>query len=532
MSEETMFELPERQAKKPIPPTRPEQARTSQPVRSQVEWAARSLDSLLARDHVARVIWAMIERMDLSAFYGSILAVIGGPGRPATDPQVLMALWVLATVQGIGRARHLARMCVEHDAFRWIRGGVPINYHMLSDFRVAKQDEMNDLLTKIVAAMDGEGLVKLDRVAQDGMRVRASAGAGSFHRKESAEKAYAKARELVDQLFQEREHPDPEVTRRQQAARERAAIEREERIINALNRLPEMEAAKERQGKTLDKERRRKVTEPRVSTTDPDARVMKMADGGFRPAYNFEIASTVDGKVIVGVKALTEGSDAGQASPMVEQIEKRIAPSKTAGEQIDHGAEPTEGRDAGQASPTLEQIETGIAPTETAGEQNNHGTEPIEKGAEPVEKDVEQIQTGEEQIDRILEPAVERKAGVPGAYLMDGGCVNLEDITKLEQKGITVYAPPRPPRTATSGRTQFEPTSTDTPEVAAWRARMGTDEAKTIYKQRGATAELVNAHARRYGLQQLTVRGVEKALSVILLVAITHNLMRWVALGG
>lgn len=442
-----MFEMPERQAKKPVPPTRRKQARTSQPIRNQVEWAARDLDSLLARDHVARVIWTMIERMDLSAFYASILAVIGAPGRPATDPQVLLALWVLAAVEGIGSARHLARLCDEHDAFRWIRGGVPINYHMLSDFRVAKQDEMSDLLTKIVAAMGGEGLVKLERVAQDGMRVRASAGAGSFHRKESAEKAYSKARELVDQLFQEREHPDPEVTRRQRAARERAAIEREERTINALNRLPEMEAAKERQGKTLDKERRRKVTEPRVSTTDPDARVMKMPDGGFRPAYNFEIASTVDGKVIVGVNVITEGSDAGQVGPMTEQIEER---------------------------------------------------------------------TGD----------------LPDNVLFDGGCVNLDDITKLEQQGIKVYAPPRPPRTTTSGRTQFEPAPTDTPEVATWRVRMGTDEAKEIYKQRAATAECVNAHARRYALQQLNVRGVAKALSVLLLVAITHNLMRWIALGG
>lgn len=447
MPEDTIFEMPQRQAKKPVPPTRPEQARTSQPDRGQVEWAPIHLDSLLPRDHVARIIWTMIERMDLAAFYASILAVVGGPGRPATDPQVLMALWVMATLEGIGSARHLARLCVEHDAFKWIRGGVPINYHMLSDFRIAKQNEMNDLLTKIVAAMDAAGLIRLDRVAHDGMRVRASAGAASFHRKESAEKAYAKARELVDQLFKEREHPDPEVTRREQAARERAAIEREERLLNALKRLPEMEAAKERQEKTLDKERRRKVTEPRVSTTDPDARVMKMADGGFRPAFNYELASTVDGKVIVGVEVITQGSDAGQVLPMAEQVE-------------------------------------------------------------------------------------DRTGNLPGSLLFDGGCINLDDITKLEQQGITVYAPPRPPRTTTSGRTQFEPTPTDTPEVANWRARMGTDEAKEIYKQRGATAECVNAHARRYGLQQLTVRGVEKALSVGLLIAITHNLMRWIALGG
>lgn len=447
MSEETMFQLPEPQDKKPVPPTRPDQARTSQPTRNQVEWAARDLDSMLPRDHIARTIWTMLEQMDLAAFYASIQAVVGGPGRAATDPQVLLALWAMASLEEIGSARHLARLCEEHDAFRWIRGGVPINYHMLSDFRVGQQEAMNDLLTKIVAAMAAEGFVKLSRVAQDGMRVRASAGAASFHRRESAEKAYEQAKELIDRLAKERENPDPDVNRRQRAARERAAREREIRVKNALDRLPELEAAKERQEKTLGKARRAKVTKARVSTTDPDARVMKMADGGFRPAFNMEIASDVDNQVIVGVSAITEGSDAGQAGPMVEQIEKRT----------------------------------------------------------------------EDQ---------------PDDYLIDGGFVNLDDITKLEQKGIKVYAPTRPPRTDTSGRTQFEPRPGDTPEVAGWRGRMGTDEAKEIYKQRAATAECVNAHARRYGLRQLTVRGVDKALSVLLIMAITYDLMRWIALRG
>ena len=447
MSEETLFEMPEPVVPKLTRPTRPEEARLLRPVRNQLEWAPRSLESLLPEDHPARAIWALLERLDLAPFYASIKAVLGHPGHPTTDPQVLLALWVLATAEGIGSARQLDRLCDAHDAYRWLRGGVPINYHMLSDFRVANQQAMDELLTDILALMMGDGLVTLRHVAQDGMRTRACAGASSFRRQERLEQCLAQAREQVEQLAKEREHPDPGVNRRQQAAQERAARERQSRIEEALRRMPEIKAAKERQGKTLSKDKRGKVTEPRVSTTDPQARVMKMPDGGFRPAYNLEIATDVDSQVIVGVAVVTKGSDGGEALPMVEQIDERA--------------------------------------------------------------------------DRS-----------PGAYLMDGGFATRDDITALERLGITVYAPTRSPRTETSGRTQAEPRPDDTPEVATWRGRMETDEAKEVYKERAATAECVNAHARRYGLRQLLVRGTEKVLSVLLLVAVTHNLLRWLALSS
>ena len=425
--------------------TRPSQARVSGPVRNQVEMVLRDLDSTLPEDHPARAIWEFLQKVDTSAFYAAIKAIDGVAGRPASDPRVLLALWLYATTQGVGSARQLDRLCAEHDAYRWLRGGVPINYHMLSDFRVAHQQALDELLTGILASLMAEGLVKLDHVAQDGMRTRASAGASSFRRKERLEQCLSEAREQVEQLAKEREKPDPGVNRRQQAARERAARERQSRVEEALAHMPEIKAAKERQSKTLAKDKRGKVTEPRVSTTDPEARVMKMPDGGFRPAYNLESATDVDSQVIVGVAVVTKGSDGGEAVPMVEQIEERT--------------------------------------------------------------------------DRR-----------PEAYLIDGGFATRKDITALERKGITVYAPTRAPRTQSSGRSQGEPRPDDTPEVAAWRARMETDEAKVIYRERAATAECVNAHERRYGLQRLLVRGADKVLSVLLLAAIAHNLLRWIAM--
>src|SRR5665811_2052812 len=140
----------------------------------------RSLDEFLPADHLARAVLALVERLDLDGFYASIKAVIDGPGRPASDPKVLLALWVYATADGVGKARQLERLCCEHDAYRWLRGGVPINYHMLSDFRVARKAELDELLTQILVSLMSAGLVEAERVSQDGVRVRSDAGAASF----------------------------------------------------------------------------------------------------------------------------------------------------------------------------------------------------------------------------------------------------------------------------------------------------------------------------------------------------------------
>jgi transposase len=224
---------PEEQSKQPVPATRPEQARVNKPVRDQVEMVIRKLDSTLAEDHPARAIWAFLEGLDLAAFYADIQAVDGVAGRPATDPQALLALWLYATSEGIGSAHELARLCEEHDAYRWLRGGVPINYHMLSDFRTAHGSALDKLLTQILAAMMKAKLVSLKRVSQDGIRVRGDAGAASFRREKTLRELVREAQEQVKRLAQERERPDGQVSQRQQAARERV-----ERIEQALAQLP------------------------------------------------------------------------------------------------------------------------------------------------------------------------------------------------------------------------------------------------------------------------------------------------------
>jgi len=410
--------------------------RVQRPNRAQLEFRPVDLESLLPADHRARIVWEFVEGLDLSGLYAEIRAVEGSAGRPAIDPAILMALWLYATLEAVGSARAIERLCEQHDAYRWIAGGVSVNYHTLAEFRVAHVEVLDRLLTTSVATLMAEGLVELTRVAQDGIRVRASAGAASFRRRARLETCLAEATAQVAALKQE-VHDDPGATaRRQEAARHRAARERQARVAKALAQLSEIEAKK--RGAAAQ-------AQARASTTDPEARVMKMADGGFRPAFNGEFATDTGTQIIVGVAATNAGSDLGELVPMVEQLDGRY----------------------GQ---------------------------------------------------------------VPAEMLVDGGFASHEAIAQVSGPaiGCTVYAPVPKPKDPT--RERYHACPGDSAAVGAWRARMGTAEAQTIYKERAATAECVNALARNRGLRQFPVRGLSKVTAVLLWFALAHNLMRSVAL--
>jgi transposase len=256
--------------------------------RRQIEWQAFSLDQLLQDDHPARLVWAYVESLDVSPWYEQIRAVEGHVGRSPIDPKILLAVWLYATIDGVSSARKLDRLCRDHIAYRWLCGGVTVNYHTLADFRVEHVDRLDTLLTKSVAALLHQGLVSLNRVAQDGMRVRASAGSSSFARRPKLEDALVQAEAQVKALKREADDEDGSAeSRRQQAAEQRAAEERAARIRQALEQLPEIQQKMERR-KTGSSET------ARASTTDPEARRMKMADGGFRPAYNVQFVTAAD----------------------------------------------------------------------------------------------------------------------------------------------------------------------------------------------------------------------------------------------
>ena len=471
------------------------------PIRNQIGVHWLTLDELLPPDHRARQVWSLVEQLDLSALYQAIKATEGRPGHPPGDPRLLVALWLYATLEQVGSARLLDRLCREHLAFRWMCGAVRVNYHTLSDFRVAHPAILEDLLTRSFAGCLESGLASLERVAQDGVRVRANAGAASFRRRQRLEESRELARTELARLRREL-HADPGAgTRRQRAARERAVAEREARVaaalrvVNSLADPPPKGAARmppppghEPQARPMEPPTAVQVADswadhapegtaealppqepprqeanaqpmepalaappkqatgkqPRASTTDAEARVMKMADGGFRPAFNVQFATATDSQLIAAVAIGNIGSDQGQLVPMVAQLAER------------YGQPPSE-------------------------------------------------------------------------ILVDGGFTKLADIETVSASGqTTVYAPVAKPRDPQ--RDPHAPLPSDTPKVAVWRGRMATPEAKAIYKHRAATAECVNALARNRGLQRFLVRGLLKAKAVALWFALAHNLARIISL--
>jgi transposase len=315
MADERLFEnLPEQE--KPLPDGRGA-VRLRVPERSQIAMQVAALDDLIADDHPVRAVWTFVEGLDLAPLYEVIKAREGVPGHPPAAPELMIALWLWATVDGVGSARQLDRLCRDHLTYRWLCGGVSMNYHTLSTFRIAHMAVLERLLAQGVAAMVQAGLVSADTLAQDGLRVRAWAGAGSFRRHERLDKLLAAAQARVERLRAEVEADPAASDRRQRAAKERGAREREARIKAAQQRMKELEAERERREKTNKKEVA-KQKEPRASTTDSEARVIKMADGGWRPGYNMQIISAPGYQVIIAVNIDTTGSDRGLGRPGIE----------------------------------------------------------------------------------------------------------------------------------------------------------------------------------------------------------------------
>jgi transposase len=405
--------------------------RYQRPERFQMRIDDRSLDQTLPPDHIARILWEFTCGVDLSALHQNVKAVEGRPGNPPIDPRILLTLWLLATVDGIASARQLDQLCTEHPAYLWVCGDVSVNHHTLSDFRSQNGPLFDRLITHSVAALLHEGLVALDERAQDGLRVRASAGAGSFRRGATLQECLGNAQQRVEALKAAR----PEgTTAQKRAADQRAAQERLERVTRAITVQEELATP---HAKTA-KKSCRKPGEARASTADADARRMKMADGGTRPAYNVELATTTVGGMIVGVDVVNAGTDHGLLGPMVEQVEQRFG----------------------------------------------------------------------------------RR---PKRMIADGGLAQLEDIASLHEDGVMVYAPVKQPRTP--GKDPHVACKRDTPGVAPWRVRMGTEEAKAIYGRRAQTAEWVNARFRNWGLRQFVVRGLKKVKAVASLFALVHNVV-------
>lgn len=290
-------------------------ARVARPHRIQVEMQLFSLEQMLPKDHRARIVWTFVESLNLEPLYEKIEVTSHQAGRSAIAPEILVGLWLMATLDGIGSARELDRRCKSDIPYLWMLGTVRVNYHTLSDFRVQNGEFLEQLLVDTVASLIDRGLVPLETIAQDGMRVRASAGSSSFRRQPSLEKLQKEAQEHIDRLKQEAESEGDrqQGDARRQAAVERAAEERKERIDEALKQHKKLSEQRE-------KRKKGEGEKTRVSTTDPDARKMKMANGGYDAAFNVQFATDADARVIVGVDVTNAGTDGGELAPMHEKV--------------------------------------------------------------------------------------------------------------------------------------------------------------------------------------------------------------------
>lgn len=421
--------------------SRPEGVRVSCPQRQQVEMQFLSLDQMVPDDHRVRVVWAYVDGLDLGPLYALIRAVERRPGRDAVDPKILVALWLFATLEGVTSARQLERCCERDLIYRWICGGVSVNHHLLSDFYTSHETFLDDLLTDSIATLLHQKVVSLDTVTQDGMRVRASAGSSSFRREKTLIECRDAAAKRLEELRAEREsEPSNEaIDARRQKARERAAREQVERAEHALQELTELRKQKEARKKGSGQN-------ARCSLTDPEARVMKMPDLGYRPAYNVQFMTDSKSGLLVH-SDVNNRNDGGQMATMHAGLVKRY----------------------------------GVTPK---------------------------------------------------AQIADGGFTTHDSIQKLESQGTRVIGPiPKLAKLLKNGTDPYARQKRDTDEMAAFRQRMATEEAKELYKTRAGLAEYPNAVCRNRGLTQYRVRGQAKVKAATLWFVMAFNFLRMKTLG-
>ena len=172
--------------------------RLRQPERLQMEWKPGCCDDLIPQGHQARLIWDVVEKLDVSAFCEPIKARDGVCGRDANDPRLMISLWLYASTRGVGSARELNRLCAESKPYQWLCGGVSMNYHSLGDFRVGHARALDELFTQVIASLVDKGLVKVTRISNDGTRVRACARASSFRGEQRLDELLKEAKAHVE----------------------------------------------------------------------------------------------------------------------------------------------------------------------------------------------------------------------------------------------------------------------------------------------------------------------------------------------
>ncbi len=472
--------------------------------RNQMLFREVAVERLVEEDHPARAIWEFVGRLDLGEFYAPIKAVEGVAGREPWDPRVLISLWVYAYSRGIGSARELARRCEYDPAFQWLTGMQEINHHSLSDFRVDHPGALDEMFVQALGLLSAEGLITLERVTQDGTKIRASAGADSFRREQRVREHLDAAREQVKAMGDPRQEP----TNRQHAARQRAARERQGRLEQAWAELEKIRHAK------TDAEAREQA---RVSLSDPEARIMKQSNGGCGPCYNVQISTDAAEGMIVAVGVSQSSSDYGELVDGVNRVAQNMdrLPQQVV---VDGGFTSRQNMEAmsDKGVDLIGSLDDHSA--QSAGQMKRRG---VSEAFYP------QAFTYDPEQDEYRCPA--------GQTLRCEGSENRPGVVHHRYRADwhTCAACPNKgqccPGNPSRGRTMIR--AVEGPAVRAFIDKMRTEAAKAIYRLRGAVAEFPNAWIKaKLGLRQFHVRGVAKVRCESLWACLTHNIQQWTRL--
>ncbi len=470
--------------------------------RDQMVLRPTNVEPLIEEHHPARAIWEIVGRQNLDGFLGAIEAVEMVAGRSAWDPRILISVWLYAYTQGVSSAREISRLCRYHPAYQWLTGLQEVNHHTLSDFRVEHQAALNELFIQILGVLSYEGLITLERVMHDGTKVKARAAHKSFRRKETLEKHLEVARQQVEEMGDPRLEEGAE---RRVRARERAAREKEERLEAALAELQRLQA----------ESRSKKGKSPRVSTTDPEARIMKQPDGGFAPSYNVQISSDAQADLIVGIGVSQSANDIAELVPAVERIEANLgeAPQQMVvdGGFIHQGAIlAMEAREIDLIGPLPDHE------SQAAGALQRRGVAPEffpQAFTYDAERNCYVCPAGQ---DLTFES--QEKSGGSARYRYRA---KLADCQSCPSKGQCC------PQSQRRSLVRTE----EPPEVGRHREKMACESVREIYKQRAQIAEFPNAWIKeKFGLRQFRLRGLSKVMIEAMWAAIAYNVSQWIRL--
>jgi transposase len=464
------------------------------------------VEKLVPEDHEVRAVWEFVGRMDLSGYYEEIEAVEGEAGRPAFDPQLMVSLWIYAYSKGVSSGREISRLCEDDPAYQWLTGLEPINYHTLSDFRVDHKEALDELFTQVLGLLSAEGLISLERVMHDGMKVKAFASADTFRREERIWAHLELAREQVEQMGDPR--TAEEVSSRVAKARQRAVREKQQRLGKALEELEKIRASKSGQ------EEKEKA---RVSMTDPEARVMKQSDGGYAPSYNAQISTDAKEKVIVGVGVSQCGSDYEELVAAEEKVEETMGSAPE--QMVTDGGFVSRENILAMKEKGIDFIgPMGVGVAQSAGQMKRRGVDPSfypEAFHYDAVSDTYRCPAG-----KSLRPDGEEKRPGRTNYKYRASATDCQKCIFKEKCC---------PQNEAMGRAIVR--GVDDPVVVAHKEKMETEEAKQIYRQRGAVAEFPNAWIKeKIGLRQFRLRGLLKVGMEVLWACLAYNIQQWIRL--